>query len=48
MKNRISITVDKDIDNRIWDLIKKRKYRSRSHFVEDAIYMLLEKEGGKK
>ena len=40
MKERISITVEKDIIRMLNDLVKARKYRNRSHAVEMAIERL--------
>lgn len=40
MKKRISATVDDEIIKKIESLIKKRKYRNKSHVIEEAIYQL--------
>lgn len=47
MKERISVTVDKRTVLVLDSLVKRRKFRNKSHAVESAIEML-EKEGGKK
>lgn len=44
MKERISATVDKEAIKIIKELLKKRKYRNQSHIIEEAIYLLEEKE----
>lgn len=43
MKERISVTVDKRTVQILDSLVKKRKFRNKSHAVESAIEML-EKE----
>jgi Arc/MetJ-type ribon-helix-helix transcriptional regulator len=40
MKKRISATVDEEIIKKIKRLLKKRKYRNKSHVIEEAIYKL--------
>ena len=40
MKERISVTVDKETIERINSLIKNKKFRNRSHLVEMAIEKL--------
>jgi len=40
MKKRISATVDDKIIRKIKELLKKRKYRNKSHIIEEAIYQL--------
>jgi Arc/MetJ-type ribon-helix-helix transcriptional regulator len=47
MKERVSATIDEGTSKKIEKLIKERKYRNKSHFIEDAIFLLLEKEGRK-
>ena len=37
---RISATVDDAIIKKIKELLKKRKYRNKSHVIEEAIYQL--------
>jgi len=45
MKERISITLDKDIIDTLNSLVKKhRKYRNRSHIVEMAVEALKKNE----
>ncbi len=49
MKERISATVDQRTIKAIEGILKKRKYRNKSHLIEDAIENLLKQEiGGKK
>ncbi len=48
MKERISVTLDKEIVEMLNSLIKDRKYRNRSHVVEYAIENLNEIEINKK
>ncbi|MEK6943626.1 MAG: ribbon-helix-helix domain-containing protein [Nanoarchaeota archaeon] len=40
MKERISVTLDKEIIRVLNSLVKDRKYRNRSHAVEMAIEQL--------
>jgi len=40
MKKRISATVDEKAIKKIKELLKKRKYRNKSHVIEEAIYSL--------
>lgn len=44
MKERISVTLDKETVEKINSLIKNKKFRNRSHAVEVAIENLEEKE----
>ena len=45
MKERISVTLDKDIIDILNSLVKKhRKYRNRSHVVEMAVEVLSKNE----
>jgi len=46
MKERISATVEKETVNRIERILKKGKYRNKSHVIEEAIE-LLEAQNGK-
>jgi Arc/MetJ-type ribon-helix-helix transcriptional regulator len=48
MKERISVTLDKEIVRILNSLIKDRKYRNRSHAVEMAIEQLNRLEGEKE
>ena len=48
MKERISVTLDKEIIKILNSLIKDRKFRNRSHAVEIAIEELNDKENDKK
>ena len=47
-KERITVTLDKEIINSLNSLIGNRKYRNRSHAVEYAIEQLMKKEDEKK
>jgi Arc/MetJ-type ribon-helix-helix transcriptional regulator len=47
MKERISVTLDKEIVKALNSLIKDRKYRNRSHVVEYAIEQLNKVEESK-
>ena len=42
---RISATIDEGTSKKIEKLIKDKKYRNKSHFIEDAINNLLEEVG---
>ncbi|HLC56391.1 MAG TPA: ribbon-helix-helix domain-containing protein [Candidatus Nanoarchaeia archaeon] len=44
MKERISITLDKEIIKEIDLILKNKKFRNRSHFVESAIDLLIKNE----
>lgn len=44
MKGRVSATVDEKTMNMIKLLLKKGKYRNKSHLIEEAIKLLKEKE----
>ncbi len=44
IKERVSFTVDEGTSKKIEKLIKEKKYRNKSHFIEDAINLLLEEE----
>lgn len=48
MKERISVTLDKEIVKILNSLIKDRKYRNRSHVVEYAIEQLNKSENEDK
>ena len=49
MKMRISATIDKEIFNIIKNLREnRRKYRSNSHIIEDAVLLLNEVENDKR
>lgn len=43
MKKRISATVDEKTVNLIALILKKGKYRNKSHIIEDAIKLLKER-----
>jgi len=40
MKVRVSATIDEQTEKILRDLLKKRKYRNKSHVIEDAIELL--------
>lgn len=44
MKERISVTIDREIVDLLNSLSKKRKFRNRSHIVEFAVEKLAEEE----
>ena len=44
MKTRISATVDSKTDKSLDELLKKGKYRNKSHIIEEAIKLLEESE----
>jgi Arc/MetJ-type ribon-helix-helix transcriptional regulator len=44
VKKRISATVEKETLEIIKEILKKRKYRNKSHVIEEAINVLWEKE----
>ena len=47
MKERVSATVDKATFKTIEEIIKKGKYRNKSHIIEDAIKLLKKEEDEK-
>jgi len=44
MKNRISVTIDKETLELLDSLVRSKKYRNKSHAVESAIEDLVKKE----
>lgn len=44
MKERISVTLDREIVDLLNSLSKKRKFRNRSHAIELAVEKLAEEE----
>jgi Arc/MetJ-type ribon-helix-helix transcriptional regulator len=44
MKERISATVDKGTIKEIEGLLEKGRYRNKSHIIEEAVKLLMEKE----
>jgi Arc/MetJ-type ribon-helix-helix transcriptional regulator len=44
MKTRVSATVDKATSKAIEDVLKKGKYRNKSHVIEEAIKLLKEED----
>ncbi len=48
MKERISATIDDKKVKIINEIMKKGKYRNKSHFIEDAINLLINEENKKK
>ena len=47
MKKRVSATIDDSTLKSIMEIIKKGKYRNKSHIIEEAIKLLKEKEDDK-
>jgi len=43
MKERISATIDKETIRKINEILKKGKFRNKSHIIEEAIKLLKEK-----
>ncbi len=41
---KITVTIDSEVINRIDNLVKRQVYRNRSHAVEVALRMLIEKD----
>ena len=48
MKKRVSATVDEKTIKEIEKLLKKGKYRNKSHIIEEAVKVLSNSEKGKK
>lgn len=48
MKKRVSVTIDEDKDRILDSFLKDGKYRNKSHIVERAIELIIEKEKGGK
>lgn len=48
MKKRISATIDLETYKALRELMKKSKYRNRSHVIDEAIKKLSEAEHVKK
>lgn len=46
-KERVSATVDKTTSKTIEDILRKGKYRNKSHIIEEAIKLLNKEENGK-
>ena len=44
MKGRISATVEKSTEKLIDDVLKKGKYRNKSHVIEEALKKLAEED----
>tara|TARA_Y100000310_G_scaffold302766_1_gene340489 strand:- start:61 stop:198 length:138 start_codon:yes stop_codon:yes gene_type:complete len=44
MKQKLSVTVDKEVLKRLEKELKKKVFRNRSHVVEFALNKLLEEE----
>lgn len=44
MKERVSITIDKEVLEKIDSIVDGKKYRSRSHFIDVAIGNQIEGE----
>jgi len=47
MKERISATVDRKTIELIDKILKKRKFRNKSHVIEEAIEVLVKDENNK-
>ncbi len=43
MKVRISATVDEETESIVEEIMKKGKYRNKSHVIEEAIKLMKEK-----
>lgn len=48
MKIRISATIDKETEKKIERILKDRRYRNKSHVIEDAIEILDKEVQSKK
>ena len=48
MKARVSATIDEEKLNKIDMLLKEGEYRNKSHIIEKAIELLVEKEKNEK
>lgn len=46
MKQKLSITIDEKKIKLIEDLLKKEKFRSKSHVIEYSLNKFLEEENG--
>jgi Arc/MetJ-type ribon-helix-helix transcriptional regulator len=44
VKTRISATVDKNTEKLLKDIMKKGRYRNKSHAIEEAIRLLFEEK----
>ena len=44
MKQKLSITIEKDIVKQIEDKVNERLFRNKSHVIEYALYQLLREE----
>jgi len=47
MKNRISVTIEEKRDKFLDELVKRERYRNKSHAIEEAVKLLEEKESDK-
>ena len=47
MKERVSATIDKATSKTIDDILKKGRYRNKSHIIEESIKLLKEMEDEK-
>lgn len=47
MKERVSATIDPKTRKAIDEIMKKGKYRNKAHLVEEALKLLIEREGKK-
>jgi len=48
MKVRVSATIEEKTEKILRVLLKKRKYRNKSHVIEDAIELLAREDEGDK
>ena len=48
MKERISATIDKETLKLIDELLKNRKFRNKSHVIEEAVELLAREERHEK
>ncbi|MBD3312885.1 hypothetical protein GF345_00435 [Candidatus Woesearchaeota archaeon] len=46
MKHKISITIEEDILLKVFDRMRKRDFRNKSHFFEEAASRMLDRPGG--
>ena len=48
MNKRASATIDEKTDKILDNILKKGKYRNKSHIIEEAIKLMEREENGKK
>ena len=44
MKTRISATIDKETEKKIKEFLKLKKFRNKSHLIEEAIEKFIQEE----